>query len=58
MERKEYQRPLIKVIEAEVQQPIASSNVNSMQTNPWGADTGDGTIQDKGKCLYRLLCLC
>ena len=41
-----YQRPSIRVIEAEAQQPLASSNVNSMQTNPWGADTGDGTIQD------------
>ena len=46
-EKKEYQRPSIKVIEAEVQQPIATSAVDSMQTTPWGADTGgDGTIED------------
>lgn len=46
-EKKEYQRPSITVIEADVQQPIATSAVDSMQTNPWGADTGgDGTITD------------
>ncbi|WP_018464548.1 hypothetical protein [Segatella paludivivens] len=46
MKRKEYQRPSILVIEAEVQQPIASSNVNSLQTNPWEPEPGDGTIED------------
>jgi hypothetical protein len=47
MEKKEYQRPSIEVIEAEVQQPIATSDVDSMQINSWGADTGDdGTIED------------
>ena len=48
-EKKEYQRPSIKVIEAEVQQPIATSAgaSGSMQINSWGADTGDdGTIED------------
>lgn len=45
-EKKEYQRPSILVIEAEVQQPIASSDVNSMQTNPWETESGDGTIED------------
>lgn len=45
-ERKEYQRPSILVIEADVQQPIASSNVNAMQTNPWEPEPGDGTIDD------------
>ena len=46
-EKKEYQRPSIEVIEAEVQQPIATSGVDSMQINSWGADTGDdGTIED------------
>ena len=48
-EKKEYQRPSIEVIEAEVQQPIAASPSasGSMQTTPWGADTGDdGTIED------------
>lgn len=45
--KKKYQRPSIEVIEAEVQQPIATSAVGSMQTTPWGADTGgDGTITD------------
>lgn len=43
-EKKEYQRPSIEVIEAEVQQPIAT---NSMQINSWVEDTGgDGTIED------------
>ena len=42
-ERKEYQRPSILVIEADVQQPIASSNVNA---NPWEHEPGDGTIDD------------
>ena len=48
-EKKEYQRPSIEVIEAEVQQPIAASPgaSGSIQTNPWGEDTGgDGTIED------------
>ena len=46
-ERKEYQRPSIEVIEAEVQQPIATSDVDSMQINSWCEDTGDdGTIED------------
>ena len=45
-ERKKYQRPSITVIEAEAQQPLASSNVSSMQPDPWGSDTGDGTITD------------
>ena len=46
MKKREYQCPSIKVIEAEVQQPIASSNVNAMQTNPWEPEAGDGTIED------------
>jgi len=46
MKRKEYQCPSIQVIEAEVQQPIASSNVNALQTNPWETESGDGTIDD------------
>ena len=48
-EKKEYQRPSIEVIEAEVQQPIAASPgaSGSMQINSWGEATGgDGTIQD------------
>ena len=48
-ERKEYQRPSITVIEAEVQQPIAASPSasGSMQTTPWGADpSGEGTLED------------
>ena len=48
-EKKEYQRPSITVIEADVQQPIATSAgaSGSIQTNPWGEDTGgDGTIED------------
>ena len=50
-EKKEYQRPSIEVIEAEVQQPIAASPgaSGSVQTTPWGADpSGDGTIEDTG----------
>ncbi len=48
MKRKEYQHPSIRVIEADVQQPIASSNVNSMPVAPWSPETGgDGTITDK-----------
>ena len=48
-EKKEYQRPSIEVIEAEVQQPIATSAgaSGSVQTNPWGEDpSGVGTIGD------------
>ena len=48
-EKKEYQRPSIEVIEAEVQQPIAASPSasGSMHINSWGEDTGvDGTIDD------------
>ena len=46
-EKKEYQRPSIEVIEAEVQQPIATSDVDSMQVDSWGADPGGvGTIED------------
>ena len=46
-EKKEYQRPSIEVIEAEVQQPIATSGVDSMQVDSWGEATGgDGTIED------------
>ena len=46
-ERKEYQRPSILVIEADVQQPIAASPGSSMQINSWGEETGgDGTIED------------
>ena len=47
-EKKEYQRPSIEVIEAEVQQPIAASPgaSGSMQINSWEATGGDGTIQD------------
>ena len=46
---KEYQRPSIEVIEAEVQQPIAASPgaSGSVQTTPWGEATGgEGTIED------------
>lgn len=47
MKKKEYQRPSIEVIEAEVQQPIAASPSSSMKTNSWVEDTGgDGTIED------------
>ncbi len=46
MKRKESQCFSILVVEADVQQPIASSNVNSMQTNPWETEPGDGTIND------------
>ena len=46
MKKREYQRPSILVVEAEVQQPIASSNVNGLNADPWGAETGDGTIED------------
>ena len=48
-EKKEYQRPSIKVIEADVQQPIATSAgaSGSVQGGSWDADTGgDGTIED------------
>ena len=46
-ERKEYQRPSILVIEADVQQPIATSPSSSMKTNSWVEDTGGyGTIDD------------
>jgi hypothetical protein len=33
MKKRDYQCPVIKVIEADVQQPIASSNVSSMHPN-------------------------
>ena len=46
MKRTEYQQPSIRVIEAESQQPIAASNVSGLNANPWGADSGDGTIDD------------
>ena len=42
-EKKEYQRPSIEVIEAEVQQPIAT---NSMHINSWEDTGGEGTIND------------
>ena len=45
-ERKKYHRPSIKVIEAEAQQPIASSNVSGLNADSWGSDSGDGTIVD------------
>ncbi len=46
-EKKEYQRPSIEVIEAEVQQPIAASPGSSMQINSWGEDpSGEGTIEE------------
>jgi len=45
-ERKEYQRPSIQVVEAEAQQPIASSNVSGLNADSWGSDSGDGTIVD------------
>lgn len=48
-EKKEYQRPSITVIEADVQQPIATSAgaSGSVKTNSWVEDTGgDGTIED------------
>ena len=46
-EKKEYQRPSIEVIEAEVQRPIATSDVDSMQVDSWSEDTGGvGTIED------------
>ena len=37
-EKKEYQRPSIEVIEAEVQQPIATSDSGSVQVDSWGED--------------------
>ena len=45
-EKKEYQQPSIRVIEAEAQQPITASNVSGLNADPWGADSGDGTIED------------
>ena len=48
-EKKEYQRPSITVIEADVQQPIATSPgaSGSMQIKSWGKETGgEGTIED------------
>ena len=48
-EKKEYQRPSIKVIEADVQQPIATSAgaSGSMQGGSWDEDpSGVGTIND------------
>ena len=46
-EKKEYQRPSILVIEADVQQPIAASPGSSMQINSWGEDpSGEGTIEE------------
>ena len=46
MKRKVYPRPSIRVIEAEAQQPLASSNVNGLNADPWGSESGDGTIVD------------
>lgn len=47
MKRKEYNIPSIRVIEAEVQLPIANSNVNALPVTPWSpAPSGDGTIDD------------
>jgi hypothetical protein len=47
MKRKEYKSPSIHVIEAEVQLPIANSNVNALPVTPWSpAPSGDGTIDD------------
>ena len=47
MKRKVYPRPSIRVIEAEAQQPIASSNVKALPVAPWSPETGgDGTITD------------
>ena len=46
-EKKEYQRPSITVIEADVQQPIATSDIGSMQAGSWSTEpSGDGTITD------------
>ena len=47
-EKKEYQRPSIEVIEAEVQQPIAASPSasGSVQINSWEPEQEDGTIED------------
>ena len=47
-EKKEYQRPSIEVIEAEVQQPIAASPgaSDSMHINSWEDTGGYGTIED------------
>ena len=48
-EKKEYQRPSIEVIEAEVQQPIAASPgaSGSVQGGSWDEDpSGVGTIED------------
>lgn len=45
-EKKEYQRPSIEVIEAEVQQPIAASPSSSMKINSWEPEPEDGTIDD------------
>ena len=47
-EKKEYQRPSIEVIEAEVQQPIAASPgaSDSMQINSWEPELEDGAIED------------
>lgn len=46
-EKKEYQRPSITVIEADVQQPIATSDIGSVQGGSWDEDpSGVGTIND------------
>jgi hypothetical protein len=48
-EKKEYQRPSITVIEADLQQPIATSASasDSVQAGPWGEDpSGDGIVND------------
>lgn len=45
-EKKEYQRPSIEVIEAEVEQPIAAIPSSSMQINSWEPEQEDGTIEE------------
>lgn len=46
MNRKVYLCPSIVAIEAEVQLPIATSNVTGVQVTPWDPEPGDGTIED------------
>lgn len=46
MKRKDYQRPSIRVIETEVQQPIAASNIRNLSVSPWSEDENTGTIND------------
>ena len=46
-QKAQYQRLSIEIIEAEVQQLIAASNVGTVRANDWQSETGDdGVISD------------